>query len=359
MPSWILPGRKNDPVIRYKAILEKSFAYSYSFNPRNLEYHWYPLWGQTLSDLVADIPNLMVASQYPAWFVPHDDQEDQNDGSDNSDDRDHVDHGDDEEPGEVIPRDDKEDKNVVDDELEGVIPQDDRENASDDDDEPEEVISEEGETQIPNASGLPGDNEEVEDNEEGELDLEEENLELSFALTVPEKKARSVLVDFAIIHVSGEPHSHQPDHYGGWKITEANAGLFLEVKRSVSRSLEPGEEFDKELDAIIGEARDELINQAAHLFIQNKNQDSVLAIAASGQYWCNTKISRAHHEVEDQMHRLSAKDPTYQQTSGQKPGPKLKWSNLIRLDITRSNDRLHTVYKNLMGMGVSKTPVDV
>ena len=72
MSSWILPGRKNDPLTRYKTILQQSFAFSRICNPRNTEFFWYAVWGETLSDLVADIPNLIVAPQYPAWFVPED-----------------------------------------------------------------------------------------------------------------------------------------------------------------------------------------------------------------------------------------------------------------------------------------------
>lgn len=234
MPSWILPGRRNDSVMQCKAILAQSLAYSYKFNRRNIEYYWYPIWGQTLCDLVADVPNLMVASQYPAWFVPQDDQMDEEDRDcDNGDGKD--------------------------------------DEGARDEDDPEEVIPEEPEARVPNIGGSSG----VDD--EGEFDKND----LSFALTIPERKAKSVLVDFAIINVSGETYQKQKSRYGGWRITGLNAGLFVEVKRSASRSLK-GAEFGRELDAIIGEAREELVNQAAHLFLQNPNQDSVLAIAAAG-----------------------------------------------------------------------------
>ncbi|OAX31899.1 hypothetical protein K503DRAFT_870435, partial [Rhizopogon vinicolor AM-OR11-026] len=101
MPSWTLPGRKDAPNMRYKAILETSFAFSYTFNPRNLEYHWYPLWNQTLSDMVSDVPNVIVAPQYPIWFVPQDDEVGNEDERDKDDDKEYEDDGSGGDPEEV------------------------------------------------------------------------------------------------------------------------------------------------------------------------------------------------------------------------------------------------------------------
>jgi hypothetical protein len=58
----------------------------------------------------------------------------------------------------------------------------------------------------------------------------------------------------------------------------------VEVKRFVSRGLK-GKEFEERLGLKIAEACEDLLNQAAHLFLQpeNKDQDSVLAIAAAGK----------------------------------------------------------------------------
>jgi hypothetical protein len=79
------------------------------------------------------------------------------------------------------------------------------------------------------------------------------------------------------------PLSHpQPKmRYGGWRITAASVGLLLEVKRFVSRSL-AGAELDKAIAMRIPEARDDLIRQAAYLFLQDPTKDSVVAIAAAG-----------------------------------------------------------------------------
>src|SRR5258705_347386 len=101
MPSWILPGRKDVPTTRYKAILGTSFAFSYKFNPRNLEYHWYPLWDQTLSDMVWDVPNLIVAPQYPVWFVPQDDEDGGEDEGVTDDDKEYEGDGSGGDPEEV------------------------------------------------------------------------------------------------------------------------------------------------------------------------------------------------------------------------------------------------------------------
>ncbi|OAX34002.1 hypothetical protein K503DRAFT_478261 [Rhizopogon vinicolor AM-OR11-026] len=69
------------------------------------------------------------------------------------------------------------------------------------------------------------------------------------------------------------------------------------------------------------------------------------------------------------MPHLSARDHTSQASARQGSGPDLMWgtpntnthylSAMTRLDIAQSNDRLHTIYKSLRGMGVLETPVDV
>jgi hypothetical protein len=58
------------------------------------------------------------------------------------------------------------------------------------------------------------------------------------------------------------------------------------------------------------------------------------------------------------MHRISQTDPTYKDPTEQVPDADVGWSKMLRLDIARSNDRLHTIYKILKGMGVLDVPAD-
>lgn len=196
----------------------------------------------------------------------------------------------------------------------------------------------------------------------------------SFASTLPEKYAKSVVVDFAIINLRGVPLKKQKICYGGWRITQADIDLLVEVKRFVSRGL-VGTEFEKELQDRIIEAHEDLINQAAHLFLQDEGKDSVLAIAAAGissthvcrfydrhsllgPYWCNMKIHRK--DVMLSMRLLQESDPTYQTgVNSSIKEVRLKWSSLLRLDLARSNERLHTIYKDLVESGVMQMPGDV
>jgi hypothetical protein len=222
MPPWILPGRRNNTVMRYKATLETSLAFSRTHNPRNIEYFWYPLWDQTLSDLVADVPNLIVASQFPLWFVPaNDDHEDENDG-----------------------------------------------------DDPEEIVIPVEEQEAQRSRTIKD-----EDDEDGDLEIGVGDI--SFASTVPEKDARGVLVDFAILNLNAVAQPMQRGRYGGWRITAASVGLLVEVKRFPSRSL-TGREQESQIRGPLTEAKDDLIEQAGHLFLQDTNLNSVLVIAATG-----------------------------------------------------------------------------
>ncbi|KAG2361280.1 hypothetical protein BDR07DRAFT_1334713 [Suillus spraguei] len=234
-----------DQLLPHKSRLETSYAFSRTFNSRNLEFYWYPLWCQTLFDLVADVPDVIVAPQFPVWIVKHDDQ------------------------------------------LEGA----------DDGDDPEEVEekSAQGEEDVA-SNQVPGNNEETQEREgegeqEGDFEPDTSIGNISFTPTVPEKDARSVLVDFAIVHLTAVPQREEKPRYGGWRITAADACLLVEVKRFVSRSLE-NDDFDKEIQAHIQEARIDLKTQAGYIFVQDETKHSVMAIAAAGPYWSGTTIHR-------------------------------------------------------------------
>lgn len=309
-PSWALPGRVINPVAKDKTILETSFAFSRTFNSRNIEFHWYALWAQILSDLVADVPNLIVVPQFPVWYVPTKDDDD-----DDDDDEDDGDEDDDEDDDD-------------DDEDEG------------DGDDPEEIDL------LP-----PGSSPEDEDEEFGCGAGD-----VSFASTVPQKDAEQVLADFSILHLKAAAQPQQMDRYGGWAITEVNIGLLVEVKRSASRSLE-GQEQSEAISEKIKEACDDLITQAAHVFIQDLDKKYVYAIAASGPYWRGTTIHRT--QVLGTMHFYADKDPSYQPPKEQPTDRKLRWNQIIRVDLPSSIKRLQTIYNNLKKMDGLGTPTDV
>ncbi|KAG1855808.1 hypothetical protein C8R48DRAFT_719373 [Suillus tomentosus] len=300
MPPRIPPAARNNTVVQYKAILATSLAFSRTFNSRNLEFHWYPLWNQILYELVADIPNLVLAPQFPVWFVPDDDDGD---------------------------GDDDEDEN--------------------DGDDPEEIISQPPEEQPTKEAPENQDNPNEDDDEAAAAG------DISFASTVPQKDAEEVIVDFVILHLKAvaQPQPELKTRYGGWRITAASVGLLVEVKRFPSRSL-AGENQTTEIVSRIMEACSDLVEQAAYVFVQNPNTDSVWAIAAAGPYWCSAIIRPINaYEI---MHRISAKDPSYQAPGEQRPDedPHPKWNDILRVDVQRSRDRLQTIYRSLKRMGV-------
>ncbi|KAG2744211.1 hypothetical protein P692DRAFT_20744482 [Suillus brevipes Sb2] len=276
------PRTDPEPLLPHKARLETSYAFSRTFNPRNLEFLWYPLWCQTLFDLAASVPNLIVAPQFPVWIIRHHDNEheDANEG-----------------------------------------------------DDPEEIEEIQGEEQH---------------NEPEEGDYEDGAGDISFASTVPEKKAEGVLVDFAILSLRAVPQPKEKLRYGGWRITGASVCLLVELKRFVSRSLKD-DELNVKILAHVQEARSDLVKQAGYLFIKDKAKDSVMAIAAAGPFWSGATIHR--DDIKLTMHILSANDPSYQP-----PGEKFvdrvpKWNKIIRLDgassAAASEARLRTVCKKM------------
>ncbi|KAG1795594.1 hypothetical protein EV424DRAFT_1446701 [Suillus variegatus] len=296
MPPRIPPAARNNAVVQYKAILATSLAFSRTLNSRNVEYLWYPLWNQILYELVADIPNLVLAPQFPVWFVPDDDEddEDENDG-----------------------------------------------------DDPEEIIQPPEEQPTKEAPENQNNQNEHEDDEAAEAAAGD----ISFASTVPQKNAEGVIVDFVILHLKAvaQPQPELKTRYGGWRITAASVGVLIEVKRFVSRSL-AGENQTTEILSRIMEACSDLIDQAACVFLRNPNTDSVLAIATAGPYWRGATIRPIN--VRKAMHRISAKDPSYQAPGEQSPDKNIHWNDILRVDHPRSRDRLQTIYRSLKKMGV-------
>ncbi|KAG1814780.1 uncharacterized protein BJ212DRAFT_1362160 [Suillus subaureus] len=70
-PAFALSGRKDDPVLKTEGVLQQELlALFRTSNPGNIKYYWYSLWAHTSTDLAADVPNLLVAPQFPVWFVP-------------------------------------------------------------------------------------------------------------------------------------------------------------------------------------------------------------------------------------------------------------------------------------------------
>ncbi|KAG2133613.1 uncharacterized protein EDB93DRAFT_1254827 [Suillus bovinus] len=255
-------------MIPNKTILGTSYARSRKFNSRNLEHYWYPLWAQTFSDLVANAPKLIVAPQFPIWFVD-------NHGSQQS--------------------------------------QDDSE-----DDGPEDMV-EIAQTKQDDSGAIEA--------ESGAVDSS-----VLSKLTVPQRKANQVVVDFAIIHLMP-----QQEDDGEWEIAEASVVLLVEVKRSVSRSVQ-----DDNLDAKVLEqltkAQNDLKKQAAHLFLSDENKQSIQVISAAGPYWSTTTINRA--DVQFTMQDLSADFEPFQELVDNP----LDWTVPVRIGSEDSDAGLDNIF---------------
>jgi len=252
------------------------------------------------------------------------------------------------------------------------VKQNDQLEGADDGDGPEEVEERAVQGEEDAAAGI-----QVLSNNEEEGDHEPDLLEvgdISFASTVPEKNAESVLVDFTIVRLTAVPQPEEKSRYGGWRITAASPCLLVEVKRFVSRSLK-GDELDAEIRSHINEARGDLVVQAGHFFIQDKSKDSIMAIAAAGKlfvphicityhdrhiagpYWSGTTIHRG--DVGHIMDLISSSDPTYRPPGEQSTKRKAKWNKILRLDgassSVASEARLRTILKKMKEMENPKT----
>ncbi|KIJ67408.1 hypothetical protein HYDPIDRAFT_108162 [Hydnomerulius pinastri MD-312] len=315
---WNLPGRSglgSPGTNTFKSTLARSLGFSRTFNDRNLEYLWYPLWCSTLVDLVADSPNLIVAPQHPVYFSIHDLEVWE------------VDQGLEEEP-------------------EG--------------DTPEEV-------EIPGSGGQANDSTGGEpaamdiapanpdnvldvlrahgDSAFGEDDTFDAENEISFS-TVAGFGVSEVHVDYAVLHVKAIPSNEVPDRYYGWRITELSVPVIVEEKRFPSRSL-TGERQRRLIYNKIFEAAHQLYEQASHLFFRHPEMQAVTAIAASGPYWSDLLIHR--NDVSHFMPAVANNVPRRRLPFSKEQD--LLWSVPLCLDVPQSTARLRTIYERLRQLG--------
>ncbi|KIJ66546.1 hypothetical protein HYDPIDRAFT_38875 [Hydnomerulius pinastri MD-312] len=341
---WQLPGRRESSggVNAFKSLLAKSLGFSRQFNTRNLEYMWYPEWCCALMDLVADIPNLIVAPQFPAWFTAEDLarwEEEQGEEEDTEGD----------EPVWIdVPGADEDTSNDEDaqDEGHGGMAQ----------------VANRGEaTQNKAQDGVGEDNVTKEVIQDDDADMHSGDREaganihgfddladISFE-TVSGRGMSQVIIDYAVLHVSVAPHSDDRHRYCGWRINSMSVPLIVEEKRFPSRSLR-GQELSNALQLKLSEAQSQLVFQAAHLFLQDQDLKSIIAIAASGPYWRHTTIRR--ERIQSTIAQVAANTPYL--LLG--PPPVFRWTTPLRLDLAASNKRMHTIYNRLRERGVEAVP---
>lgn len=110
--------------------------------------------------------------------------------------------------------------------------------------------------------------------------------------TKPERSAKEILPDFAIIRVICRFRNYvlRPT-YLNLKIRYAGVPILVEVKRGGSRSLD-GVDFLRSTSVEVERAMDDLYRQAAYMFTMHQRQKYVVLVACSGIYWSCTLIDR-------------------------------------------------------------------
>jgi len=301
-----LPGRNRaapiDPEINiFKATLAKSLAFSRTFNNRNLEFPWYPCWGSTLFDLVADRSNLIVAPQHPLYFSDEDIERWGDDmGSETAE--------------------------------EGCDPYE-------SEGPPPTIAAPHGPVPPPVLST----NITLDDYEYMECDPD-----ASFS-TTPGRRVSEVYVDYAIIHVDASS-CETPARYSGWQITQMSVPLLVEQKRFASRSL-GGPELMRSIKGCISEAICQLHQQAAHLFVVDIEATSVMAIGACGPYWSDMIIERNNIPNIIEQVTMGKTMSKAHLTAEVKANLFARWTEPLLLDTPESNIRFHNIYERLCALG--------
>ncbi|OCH94589.1 hypothetical protein OBBRIDRAFT_100909 [Obba rivulosa] len=240
-----LPGRMK-AFYGMKGILARSLGYSRQFNERNLEFHWYPLWGHILHETFRDMETVIVTHQWPVWLDPREIR------PDNEDDT----------PETSREGEDFEGKP-------GFM----------------EVPSEHTQD-LPSAVG--------EEYCDGETEFQESASFYSSGPTVAMRYVSSQVVDEAVLVLDAIPVTNWEFfwRYFGYRIRAIHVPVIIEIKRSCKRDLD-AKEAEKMVRRIIATMSRQILRQAAYIFASHPHMDELIAIAAVGCYWSHAVIRRA------------------------------------------------------------------
>ncbi|KAI0057920.1 hypothetical protein BV25DRAFT_1339522 [Artomyces pyxidatus] len=351
-----IPGLNK--VTRFAAILAKSFAFSRTINPRNLEHHWYPLWSRFLNDLVSDIPNLLVFPQYPIWVVAENVAEPES----------HIE-GDDLEPPSAEQRqadkktrakllrgareaaykrakeekDRKKEQESQEQAAKRKARFENRQKTREKDEEerkggtpnapsPDAPTASTSKASDPTAVGLFSDG--------------------ASAQTIPTPYARGRYADFAIVSVKAAAHAENPERYDGWRVLEDHVPLLVEVKRSPSRDAQ-GLQFRMGLDVALSEASSAVLIQAAYLFASRPQLAMVVAIAAAGPYWMSAVILREHEFTDDELN-IMMHDMEYRPEEELVGKP--IWSQPLKLYTPESDEAMEDIRNEVLAFNIMTAP---
>ncbi|KAH7904284.1 hypothetical protein BJ138DRAFT_1166801 [Hygrophoropsis aurantiaca] len=307
MATWNLPGQTK--TTWFKSTLAKSFAYSRAFNKRNLEYQWYSLFCQILTDLVDEFPNIFVVPQFPSWVREEDFNAlmSQEAPPESGPDGGHV---------TFVELPNRPHTRAY---VTPAVGQ-----------QPMHLLGSQTE---------PGEDDQVLDGADASFDS---------SATEPAKDAANVLIDFALVHVMAEHAIPRHPRYGGWLVTEVNIPVIIEQKRFTSRTLENKALHDG-IGFLLDIARKDLYEQAAHLFLQFERMESVIAIATCGPYWSNVILRRGNVRVEMSL----IQDGNWIDA---KVNDTLKWPEAVSVEDGTSETRWKQIYKALKAMPRMELP---
>lgn len=264
--------KSTESVVKRK--LARSYALSRFFNPRNIEHEWYPLWAHLLFDMVANEPNLIVCPQFPVWISPEEEEADPTRSL-------MGDEGIEDPPTPKLP------PRVVKVKAQIAIKQQlallDSESSLGTGSHDSSSVASDRSTQSHHSSSA------------SQLT---QGTNVSGATTALKQGLTSRIPDYAIIKLiqKDPPRSNLNRRYNGIEIEKAEVKLLVELKRFASRSLPFDDPNDNRLlDAIhriLHIAHNNILQQAALVFLKFPDLHQVKAIVACGDYWRIATIAR-------------------------------------------------------------------
>ncbi|CAL1713476.1 unnamed protein product [Somion occarium] len=330
-----LPFVKDGGWCPTKSSLGCALAHSRQSNARNIEPPWYIPWYSTLHEATSDIPNALLAPQFPLWTIRT--RAGRNDGTSGKQD-------------DTLSEPDSDNEDVDQDNkarsMKTLLDKYDLADSS------ASVASISPQESISNISRTSG----------GSASLSNIGPILS-ARTEVVKNTSTRSPDYCVLVVDGEETNEFAEEFVDFKILQVTVGLLVENKRYIRRHTKVSDSVDsvafrRAIENKMIPAQRDLLVQAAHVFLSYPHQDVVHAIASVGPYWTHSKLERIH--VERQMHQITHYgirwDPAIR-------GPIVKacWTKDLLLGTPQSRaemQSIHLVIENL-AWAIAKRMFDV
>lgn len=166
-------------------------------------------------------------------------------------------------------------------------------------------------------------------------------------VTVAGKQGCQVFPDFVILKVFASHHIRKTDttlyaRYGARRITDCRISIIVEIKRNVSRSASSDTYWQIRFYGKRATATKQVLDQAKHAFVANSAINTIVLIAAVGNWWSRSTVNRdmwtpAHYQNAKFVNPADALPTSYAIDA-------VIWTDPVKLNSKASNQAFRDLH---------------